>query len=172
MAKSASKYRKRRRAQIFIGIGIGVVLLVIAMYPEYKTFLHDTWLLHNVSAGQYDPLDWNYLLKGVVGPDKKSLIIPTLVKNEDGKNVMAEGFLLPLHTGTESNEFYIAPKPRGCYFCYPPGPSEVIKFAIAGGEKIRQTDYRVYVYGKFVAGAENEGVMYKINDAFVTLWRR
>ena len=84
-----------------------------------------------------------------------------------GKLATVRGFLLPLHPG-KAPEFFVAPKPRGCYFCYPPGISEVVKVNMSHDRKVDITDRPVEVYGKLRLAKDStyrEECLYYMDDA-------
>lgn len=121
-------------------------------------------------AGSFAPLPWDQLQQGKMqygfSPE-----IPKSISALNGKPVLLRGFMLPLHKSGESSEFFIAAKQRGCAFCNPPGPADVVKIKIAGGKQMTPTDWPVKVYGKFRAatGAGKDEALYLIDDATLVI---
>jgi len=166
MAKLTRQRRQRRDATLGIigvlvlaGIFLGPALLHELIVPDMPGYVK------KAPAGVFTAIDWRNMLKAT-WPSNGHPIVPDVVKAQEGKMVMVHGFMLPLHKPGVSSEFFVAQKPRGCYFCNPPGVSEVVKVHIAGDKQIAPTDWPVKAFGKFhSASSAQDDVMYTIDDA-------
>ena len=157
--------QKRRRDMTIVALTI--ILVVVATLG--KTTLSYIFkpsfpgYADAVPAGNYAPLDWGQLATGDWPMNGKPLI-PDTVKPLEAKSVMAKGFILPLHNTGDSNEFFLAEKQMGCYFCNRPKISEVIKVKIAGGKNVNPVDFPTRVFGTLRL-APDDGSLYVIDDA-------
>jgi hypothetical protein len=123
-------------------------------------------------TGDYAALSWPLIQQGKWQYGKPSTVDASL-RQLEGREVNLSGYLLPLHTPGVSSQFFIAERPRGCYFCNPPGVAEVVQINIAGGRQLQPTDRAVQVYGifKVASGAPTDSVLYTINDAALMMAR-
>lgn len=101
---------------------------------------------------------------------------PTVVKSVaelDGKPVRIDGYLLPLHVAGLSSQFFISQRPRGCYFCNPPGIAEVVQVNIKDKRLMDITDDYVHVFGrlKIATGAPTDQTLYAVDDAVMGVSR-
>ncbi|HEY3377673.1 MAG TPA: DUF3299 domain-containing protein [Armatimonadota bacterium] len=156
------RQRKKRLTLIF-GLLFAVVVVggalsqVLGAPPGYAS---------KPPVGQFAPINWQAMMLGQWAYGKKP-VVPAAVQTLNGQMVTARGYLLPLHSPGVASQFFIAPKPRGCYFCSPPAASEVVQVNIAGGKQLPPTMWMVNVYGKLrvATGAPSDQVLYVIDDA-------
>ena len=162
----STRQRKQRRDTLIGVIGVLVLLgipLIIAVVHELVPDLPG--YVKQAPAGIFTELDWHHMLRATWPPHSNPLV-PDDIKAQEGKMVMVHGFMLPLHVPGVSSEFFVAQKPRGCYFCNPPGVAEVVKVHVAGDKQMEPTDWPVKVYGKFhAASSAKDEMMYTIDDA-------
>jgi hypothetical protein len=168
--KMLSMQERRRRTIITVA---ALFIVVVAVTLGYTTgFIgrlmpfNGEGYLRQPPPGNFATLDWQVLLQGT-WPEDENPAFPAAVKPLKGKPVTVRGFLLPLHPG-RAPEFFIAPKPRGCYFCIQPGIAEVIKVNLKGGRVVDITDRPVEVYGTLHLAADStyhEESLYGIDDA-------
>lgn len=159
----------RRMRSLIIGL-IVVVLIGAAAGPQLLAFVTAPKLSGYLQAAPDRPatsLDWEALHQATwANPGVSAPHIPASVVALDGKPVTLKGYLLPLHETGDSSQFFIAAKPRGCYFCNPPGVAEVTEIDIADGRAIAFTDFPVTVYGTLhVATGAKDAMLYRISDA-------
>jgi hypothetical protein len=164
----AMTVQQRRKRDILI-VAVAVVLLLGAAVGRsvFQSLFEPLppGYLTAAPAGDFAKLEWDLLLQGQM-PFDGDLWVPEAIKTLHGKPVSVRGFLLPLHKPGASSEFFIAPKPRGCYYCNPPGVSEVVQVNIANGDKLQITGHPITAYGTFsVAQTTSDAVLYTINDA-------
>ena len=120
--------------------------------------------------GQWANLMWEDLVRGQWTPGKQP-VLPTSASAMAGRRVKLAGSVLPLHQAAEASEFILARAPSGCYFCNPPGISEVVMIRHKGGRKLPPTDKPVFAYGVFrtATGRPDDQMLYTIDDAIITL---
>ncbi len=157
--------QKRRRDLTIVAATIILVIIATAGKATWSYIFKPSFpgYADVAPTGSYVPLDWKQLAAGDWPMNEKPLI-PDSVKLLDGKPVVAKGFILPLHTTGESNEFFLAEKQVGCYFCSRPKISEVIKVKIAGGKKVMPVDFPTRVFGTLHL-APDDGSLYVIDEA-------
>lgn len=169
MSSRTSRQLRRKRRDTIIGVIAVMALVAFVLGPSliHALIVPDMpgYLKHQ-PAGNYTPLDWEVLLKGD-WPADGSPKVPPAVQAMDGKQVALHGFMAPPHQPGAASVFYVSAKPRGCYFCYPPGIMEVARIKIAGAQEIQYTDWPVMVYGKFrvATGNSQDETLYMIDDA-------
>jgi hypothetical protein len=119
-------------------------------------------------AGQFTDIEWKILQQGRWKYGEKPVLIHQIV-SLSGKPVHLKGFMLPFHEAGQSSQFFIAEKPRGCYFCNPPGEAEVVQVNIAGNKQLDLTDWPVSVYGilKVAEGKADDKILYLIDDVVI-----
>ena len=166
-----SRAERRRRNRLILGIGaVVVVFLGLQSRSLVQTVLAPVppGYVKTPPPGQFEGLDWQSLQKAGWIPRQKP-VVPEEVAALNGKPVTARGFQLPLHYAGKSAQFFLAAKPRGCYFCNPPGVSEVIEINVAGGKELSPSNWTVDVYGTFhvASGAPGDNVLYTIDNASV-----
>lgn len=171
----ALSYRQRKqRATLFSILAVLAVLIMVfgKMAVEYITGPKIPGYATAVPAGTFADLDWKVMLKGHWEYGEVPFI-PASVQPLAGKPVRLKGFLLPLHKPGISSEFFLAPKPRGCYFCNPPGASEIAQINIAGGKELQPTSWPVTVFGTLkLATAEGSGqVLYTLDNVVMMAGR-
>ncbi len=172
----AATYRQRRIRAWILGIVIAVVLVGAAAGKEVLQLVFGPKLagyLTEAPAGSFTALAWPVLHNGQWEYDTKP-IVPQEVAALDGQQVSVHGFLLPLHESGASAQFFIAEKPRGCYFCNPPGIAEVVTINLAGGKALEMTDWPVTAYGTLhvATGAEGDAVLYRLEDVVLAVNRK
>jgi hypothetical protein len=167
--------QKRKRDMTITVIVVLVALSCLAVKRAYEGINGQLLpgYLPAAPQGNYAALDWGLLQQGTwdIGHGPQS---PAALLHLNGTPARLSGHLLPLHTPGVSSQFFIAAKPRGCYFCNPPGVAEVVQVNIAGNKQIADTDYPVTVYGTFrVATKVNDplGNLYVLDDAQVKMGR-
>lgn len=155
--------KQRRRRGMFIGMAIVLIIIgYVLLTPPSGYALH-------APAGSFAPLEWKHLQEGQWN-NKSKPVIANEVKRLDGQQVVLHGFLLPLHKPAAASQFFVAGRPRGCYFCNPPGVSEVAQVNVAGGKELPFTDLPVTIYGrlKVATGSPDDEMLYIIDDATLT----
>ncbi|MEI7834330.1 MAG: hypothetical protein WCJ56_14170 [bacterium] len=157
--------QKRKRDMTIVALTIILVVVATMGKATWSYIFKPSFpgYADAVPAGNYTPLDWGQLALGDWPMNGKPLI-PDPVKPLEGKQVVAKGFILPLHTTGEASEFFLAEKQVGCYFCNRPKISEVIKVKIAGGKNISPVDFPTRVFGTLHL-APDDGTLYVIDDA-------
>ncbi|MHB9131598.1 MAG: DUF3299 domain-containing protein [Armatimonadota bacterium] len=168
MARSRLQ-QQRRRNIIWIAVTLGALLLV-ALGPWVKQYLTvPEGYLSQPPADKYIPLNWDVLTQGD-WPQEGDPKVPQDLRTLDGKQVSVRGFILPLDDPGQSFQMFIAPKPRGCYFCFPPGVSEVVLVTTAGDKKLPLTNRPVTAYGTFrvANGSKRDRSLYTIENAVMS----
>jgi len=160
--------RRRRNTYFIIGI-VGVGALIALAYAMGWLFVllpfNSEGYLHNTPPGLFTKLDWKVLQRGQ-WDEGQDPIVPEALKPLAGKPVTLRGYLLPLHPG-KAPEFFLAPKPRGCYFCFPPGIAEVVKINMKAKQNLDITSLPVEAYGIFRVAADpgTRETLYALDDA-------
>lgn len=158
--------RQERRSRV------KVVLVVVGVLAAFLA-LQSNALMHRCPPGyadkpppgHFESLDWGLLYKGKWSYGHPP-VLPPQVAALDGRLVSARGFLLPLHTPGKSSQFFISDRPRGCYFCNPPGVAEVVELNLAGGRELSLYSGIVTAYGIFhvATGAPTDRVLYWMDE--------
>ncbi|HEX2949944.1 MAG TPA: DUF3299 domain-containing protein [Armatimonadota bacterium] len=167
--------QQRRNKHITFGAVI-VILIAFAANPIWQAISGPKvpGYLKKAPAGHYTLVNWHNVQRGQWEYGKKP-IVPQDVAKLQGKRVCIQGYLLPLHNPGVSSQFFIAPKPRGCYYCNPPGVSEVVQINIKDGKQLSPPDWNwpVKAYGVFhvATGATNDQVLYALNDSGLAIAR-
>ena len=162
MSKKTS-FQQRRRRTIILGVVIGVLIIgYVALTPPSGYAAH-------APEGTFIPLPWKQLQAGK-WEDKSKPVVVDAVKRLNGQQVKLKGFLLPLHVPAAAAQFFVAERPRGCYFCNPPGIAEVVEVNVRGGQVMPFTDLPVTIYGhlRVATGAPTDEMLYIIDDATLT----
>jgi len=171
MALTVLQRRRRRDTIITLCVAAVILLALFGKSIVQAVVLPDMPGYAKVPpGGNFVPLDWKVMKKGK-WESNASPTAPAELLAQNGKMVVLKGFLLPLHQGSESSEFYIAENPRGCFFCNPPGMAEIAHVLVAGGTKVAPIDWPVKVYGKFkvATGKGDEATLYAIDDATMVI---
>jgi len=158
--------RQERRSRV------KVILIVVGVVGAFFA-LQSNALLHRLPPGyaaepppgHWESLNWEQLHKGTWRYGHPP-VLPAEVAALDGKPASVRGFLLPLHTPGKSSQFFISDRPRGCYFCNPPGVAEVIELNLAGGRELSLYGGVVTAYGIFhvATGAASDRVLYWMDE--------
>ena len=165
----AMSFQQRRKLSITIGVLCAMGIVVFIMWkPINDAFIAPNGYAVRVPAGNFTPANWGDLMKASKQAGQKA-VIPAQVNTLNGHAVVIHGYLLPLHSGVESNQFFLAPKPGNCYFCNPPGVGEAIEVNIADGKNLPLSDRPVSVYGKFRVTDGVRHAIYIVDDAIMTL---
>jgi len=171
----ALTFQQRRKRAIVSGLLIAIVLVAVTFGKDLVQLITGPKIpgyATSVPSGQYVDLDWKALQQAQWEYGTKP-VVPQPVQALSGKLVHVKGFLLPLHQAGVSAQFFMAEKPRGCYFCNPPGVAEVAQINMANGKQLNPTDWPVSVYGtlKVATGAAEDQMLYTINDAVMVAGR-
>ncbi len=123
-------------------------------------------------AGQYIDLDWKILQEGRWKYGTKPIVNPQIAELS-GKLVHLKGFMLPLHEAGLTSQFFVAGKPRGCYYCNPPGIAEIAQINTENGKKLNPTDWPVSIYGifKVATGKPDDQMLYTVDNAVLVAER-
>ncbi|MEI6519386.1 MAG: DUF3299 domain-containing protein [bacterium] len=169
--------QKKRKRNILIAIGVIVLLLVIWVMSD-KDLMQLVigpklpGYSKHAPSGQYADIDWKNLQQGCWEYGKKPIVKPDIAQMSD-KYVHVKGFMLPFHEAGPSSQFFIAGRPRGCYFCNPPGVAEIVQVNVANGKQLDLTDWPVSIYGtlKVATGKPDDKMLYIIDNAVVVAER-
>jgi len=165
----AMSFQQRRKLSITIGVLFAVGVVAFIMWkPISDAFIAPDGYAVHVPAGNFTHANWSDLMKATKQAGAQA-VIPANVKALDGQAVAIHGYLLPLHSGVDSNQFFLAPKPGNCYFCNPPGIGEAIEINVAGGKRLPLSDRPVSVYGKFRVTDGVRRALYIVDDATLSL---
>ena len=93
-----------------------IVLLIIG----YVSLTPPSGYAAHAPAGNLYPAGMEATQAGQWENKSKPVIVDE-VKRLNGQQVKLQGFLLPLHEPAAAAQFFVADRPRGCYFCNPPG---------------------------------------------------
>jgi hypothetical protein len=168
-----SKKEKRARLRTILII-VGVVLLFVGMQSKslVQAILAPTPPGYSKTPppGKWQFLDWDTLQKTrwQYGIQPK---LPEGLAEFEGQPVRVRGFMLPLHAATKGSQWFVSARPRGCYFCDPPGVAEVIQVNMPEGQDIEPSTWQVDVYGTFhiAPGQPSDSVLYWIDEAVVVI---
>jgi hypothetical protein len=171
MALSRAEKKVRNRNLL---IGVGVVLVFAGM--QSKTLVQaivapsPAGYSKQAPVGEFVNADWAELTKAAWEYGRKPGL-PQDVAQLEGKQVTVRGFMLPLHSATHASQWFVSEKPRGCYFCSPPGPSEVMLVNMGEGKELAPSTWQVDVYGTLhiASGDPKDTVLYTLNDANVVI---
>ena len=171
MALSKAEKRVRNRNLLIVA---GVVLVFVGM--QSKSLMQrilapsPPGYSKQAPAGEYASVDWAKLqeVHWMYGSKPR---LPEGVAKLEGKAVTVRGFMLPLHSAGQSSQWFVSEKPRGCYFCNPPGVSEIMLVNMAGGAELSPSTWQVDVYGKLhiATGDPKDTVLYTLDDASVVI---
>jgi hypothetical protein len=161
----------RRKKRLYGGIAICAVVLVVFGKTLTQTIVAASappppgYVDAATMSGAPD-LNWDELYKGR-WERKQKPSVPQNVASMDGQAVRVKGFMLPLHEPGDASEFFLAKSPGGCYFCNPPGVSEVVTAETEGGKKMSPTQMPVYAYGRLhvATGGPDDKALYVIDHA-------
>lgn len=148
----------------------GLVILVLVILGGVAYFLDAKpdvpGYVKTAPAGNYTEINWNGLMQGTWATGQKPRY-PESVAQAGGKTVKLRGFITPFHQPGKSSTLFLTNKPRGCYFCNPPGVSEVAMIKVAGGKELEIISDPVVVYGKFIpaTGKKTDESLYVIDNA-------
>ncbi len=164
--------QRRRRSNITVAcILVGAAFIATAKALGFLGILLPVSVpgyLNKPPAGQFAELDWTLLQKGRWDEDTPPAPLPPIKALSGQQVTLRHCFMLPLHQGGEADEFFVAPKPRGCYFCFPPGVAEVVHVKMANGKKIQPIDRPVTVFGTFTAATGvADSYLYSIDNAIM-----
>ena len=171
MALSREEKKARKRTLLII---VGVVVLFVAMQSKslVQAIVAPSPPGYDKTkpAGDYTPLDWDTLQKGAWTYGSKPRLAEGMAALE-GKPVTVRGYMLPLHSAAVGGQWFFASKPRGCYFCNPPGISDVIEINMPKSKEIEPSTWQVDVYGTFhmAQGKPSDALLYWIDDAVVVV---
>jgi hypothetical protein len=171
MALSRQEKKARNRNIVIIA---GVVVLFLAMQSKslVQALVAPTPAGYDkvAPAGQFTQLDWDSAQKArwVFGTPPK---VPADVAALEGKPVTVRGFQLPLHAAVASEQWFLSPRPGGCFFCNPPSLSEVAQVNMADHKQVQPSNWQVDVYGTFhvAKGKPGDSVLYTIDNAHVVV---
>lgn len=139
---------------------LGLVVYFLDRAPDMPGYVKQA------PQGEFVKLDWDELTRGKWDGGGKPAC-PASVMAANGKQVEVCGFITPFHEAGASAVMFVTGQPRGCYFCNPPGVSEVVMVKVKGGRKLDQATNSVNVYGKFKVadGSGKDESLYVIEDA-------
>ena len=165
--------KQRRRRDSIIGLTLTAIIIGVFVVPAVLKAVVAPRIpgyLTHAPAGSYTELDWKLLSKGYWPNDDKPNI-PADIKALDGKMVSVHACMIPFHSDFASSQWYLAEKPRMCYFCSPPGIAEVVEVHIANNNKLQLTDWPVRAYGrlKVATGAEKNASLYTLENAVLVI---
>lgn len=164
--------RRRLRTRALI---LGAVVLVLCGKSVFQAVTAGTGPLpagyeFTPPPGQFAELRWDDLRAGNFDRrDKPRIAGPIAALN--GKQAQVKGYLLPLHSGSASNEFFMSASPGGCYFCNPLGPAEVVMIQTHKGLKMEVTPRPVLAFGTLRAatGAPTDQALYVMEDSVLVI---
>ena len=113
-----------------------------------------------------DVVSWR-LLSQVELVKAKDRFIPQFSKGVtdlNSKEVMLQGFMMPLQVGDKQTHFVLSAMPQSCSFCMPGGPEQMVE--IRSKTAIKYTFEPIVVKGKLAVLREDPtGVFYRLTDA-------
>ena len=161
---------ERRNRLKLVGVIVGVVVIFVGLQIPALMHPHQAGYEFKAPPGQFTPVNWSVVEQAqwVYGHPP---VFPDNMPDLNGKQVVAEGFLLPLHNPGVASQFFVSDKPRGCYFCNPPGVAEVIQVNLAGGKQLNPVSGMVFCYGtlRVATGAKTDQVLYWMDNAVVVV---
>ena len=82
------------------------------------------------------------------GIDIEKPILNPIVRTLEGKEIVVEGYIIPLTGKIEQSHFMLSRYPQSmCFFCGKAGPESAAQVFTKGGKKIPFTDKKVKVKG-------------------------
>lgn len=113
-----------------------------------------------------DVVSWR-LLSQVELVKAKDRFIPQFSKGVtelNSKEVMLQGFMMPLQVGDKQTHFVLSAMPQSCSFCVPGGPEQMVE--IRSKTAIKYTFEPVVLKGRLaVLRDDPSGVFYRLTDA-------
>ena len=113
-----------------------------------------------------DVVSWR-LLSQVELVKTKSRFVPQFSKGVtdlDKKEVMLQGFMMPLQAGEKQTHFVLAATPQTCSFCVPGGPEQLVE--VRTKTAVKYTFDPVVLRGRLaVLKDDPTGVFYRLTDA-------
>jgi hypothetical protein len=74
-------------------------------------------------------------------------VYPAKLRELNGKVVRIRGFMSPFDSLTDLRNFMLLETPTGCYFCAPPGPTQVVFVRLAGDKPLEFINEAIDVEG-------------------------
>lgn len=97
----------------------------------------------------------------------KDRFVPQFSKNVsdlNSKEVMLQGFMMPLEMGDKQTHFVLSAMPQTCAFCMPGGPEQMVEVRMKAA--VKYTFEPVVLKGKLaVLKDDPTGVFYRLTDA-------
>jgi hypothetical protein len=164
------KQRRRRDLIFVLGIVVLICFATVGRGVLQSLFRPDIpGYEKRAPSGNYVPIEWDTLKQGTWALHAAP-VVPAAISQVNGHLIVLKGFMLPFHMPGEANEFWIAGRPSGCYYCNPPGVAEVVHVKVAGGKNIMPTDYPVRVFGTLkVAQGKEDDALYTVEEALLSL---
>lgn len=98
---------------------------------------------------------------------QKNRFVPQFAKDVadlNSKEVLVQGFMLPLQPGEKQTHFVLSSMPQSCMFCMPGGPEQMVEVKMKTG--LKYTLEPVVVKGRLAVLKEDPtGVFYRLTDA-------
>ena len=101
-------------------------------------------------------------------------IFPARLDELEGKTVVIRGFMSPYDSLTDLRNFMLVQMPTGCYFCAPPGPTQVAFVRVPDAEPLEFINEAIDVEGTLSLWKSDkddpahEVFLFVINDAKLT----
>ena len=108
---------------------------------------------------------WSLLSAVKTRVDGKSMrpVYPSAVQSLDGREVMVQGFMMPLGTGAKQKHFLLSAVPTTCSFCVPAGPEGLVEVRTKIG--VPYTQEAITVRGKMAVLPDDPyGMYYRVAD--------
>lgn len=113
-----------------------------------------------------DVVSWR-LLSQVELVKAKDRFIPQFAKGVselDTREVLVQGFMMPLQAGEKQTHFVLSSMPQSCMFCMPGGPEQMVE--VRSKTAIKYTLEPVVLKGRMaVLKDDPTGVFYRLTDA-------
>jgi hypothetical protein len=113
-----------------------------------------------------DVVSWR-LLSQVELVKAKDRFIPQFAKGVselDTREVMVQGFMMPLQAGEKQTHFVLSSMPQSCMFCMPGGPEQMVE--VRTKTAVKYTLEPVVLKGRMaVLKDDPTGVFYRLTDA-------
>jgi len=113
-----------------------------------------------------DVVSWR-LLSQVELVKAKDRFVPQFAKGVsdlNAKEVMVQGFMMPLQAGEKQTHFVLSSMPQSCMFCMPGGPEQMVE--VKTKTAVKYTLEPVVLKGRMaVLKDDPTGVFYRLTDA-------
>lgn len=113
-----------------------------------------------------DVVSWR-LLSQVELVKTKDRFVPQFAKGVadlNSREVMLQGFMMPLQAGDKQTHFVLSSMPQSCMFCMPGGPEQMVE--IRTKTAIKYTFEPIVLKGKLAVMKDDPtGVFYRLTDA-------